>query len=342
MSVDLIVAARRSRQRRERTVILVLVGIVVILAALSLSVGAYSVALPDLLATLVGQGEGKDNFIVLQLRLPRLVLAVLVGLAFAVAGALFQSLLGNPLASPDLIGITGGASIAAVFAILVLGLSGFAVSGFAFAGALIVATAIYALSWRSGIAGYRFVLVGIGIAFMVQSSLGYLLTRADVRDAQGALVWMVGSLSGVRWVEVLVAAIVIGAFIPIVAFLSRRLRTLQLGDDLARGLGLRVDLSRVLLLGAAVALAAAGTAAAGPIAFVAFVSAPIARRIVRTGSLALVPSALIGVVLVVGADFVSQHLLPGGVQVPVGIITGAIGAPYLLWLLATNRSRGEA
>ena len=342
MSVDIVVHARVSRRRRERTVILVLAGIVLVLAALSLSVGAYSVSFPDLLATLVGQGQGRDNFIVLQLRLPRLTLAVLVGLAFAVSGALFQSLLGNPLASPDLIGITGGASIAAVFAILVLGLSGFAVSGFAFTGALVVATVIYALSWRSGIAGYRFVLVGIGIAFMVQASLGYLLTRADVRDAQGALVWMVGSLSGVRWVEVVVAAVVIGVLAPVVAVLSRRLRTLQLGDDLARGLGLRVDLSRVLLLGAAVALAAAGVAAAGPIAFVAFVSAPIARRLVGTGSLALVPSALIGIVLVVSADFVSQHLLPGGVQVPVGIITGAIGAPYLLWLLATNRSRGEA
>jgi iron complex transport system permease protein len=342
VSVDAVRDARTLRTRRELRVVVVLAGIVVVLAALSLAVGAYSVSLPDLVGTLFGQGRGRDNFIVLQLRLPRLTMGMLAGLAFAVAGALFQSLLGNPLASPDLIGITGGASISAVFAILVLGLSGFAVSGFAFVGALVVATTIYVLSWRSGIAGYRFVLVGIGIAFMVQASLGYLLTRADVRDAQGALVWMVGSLSGTRWVEVAVAAIVIGALIPIVAVLSRRLTTLQLGDDLARGLGLRVDLSRVLLLAVAVGLAAAGTAAVGPIAFVAFVSAPIARRIVRTGSLALVPSALVGIVLVVGADFVSQHLLPGGVQVPVGIITGAIGAPFLLWLLATNRSRGEA
>ena len=334
--------ARVARLRREFATIGILGAVTVVLAALSLAVGAYSVSLPDLVATLLGQGQGKDNFIVLQLRLPRLTMAILAGLAFAVAGALFQSILGNPLASPDLIGITSGASVSAVFAILVLGLSGFAVSGFAFAGALVVAASIYLLSWRSGIAGYRFVLVGIGIAFMVQATLGYLLTRADVRDAQGALIWMVGSLSGTRWVEVAVAAIVIGALLPLVALLARRLTTLQLGDDLARGLGLRVDLSRVALLAVAVGLAAAGTAAVGPVAFVAFVAAPIARRTVRTGSLALVPSALVGVVLVVGADFVSQHLLPGGVQVPVGIITGAIGAPYLLWLLATNRSRGEA
>ena len=332
--------ATASRRSRARTVTLVLFAAVLVMSALSLAVGAYSVSLPDLLATLVGQGDSKNEFIILRLRLPRLTMAVLVGLSFALAGALFQSLLGNPLASPDLIGITTGASASAVFAILVLGLSGFAVSGFAFAGALVVASTIYLLSWRSGIAGYRFVLVGVGIAFMVQSMLGYLLTRADVRDAQGALVWMVGSLSGTLWAEVAVAAISIGILIPVVVLLAPQLRMLQLGDDTARGLGVRVNVARVLLLGVAVALAACATAAVGPIAFVAFVAGPIARRLVP--GISLVPSALIGVLLVVTADFASQHLLPGGTQVPVGIITGAIGAPYLLWLLATRRSRGEA
>ena len=335
-----LVAARTVRRSRARLVTIVLLGAVLVIAALSLAVGAYSVSLPDLLATLAGQGSSKNEFIVLRLRLPRLTMAVLAGLAFALAGALFQALLGNPLASPDLIGITGGASVAAVFAILVLGLSGFAVSGFAFVGALVVASTIYLLSWRQGIAGYRFVLVGIGIAFMVQAALGYLLTRADVRDAQGALVWMVGSLSGTLWTEVAVAAISIGVLVPAVIVLAPKLRMLQLGDDTARGLGVRVDLSRVLLLAVAVALAASATASVGPIAFVAFVAGPIARRLVPGTS--LVPSALVGVLLVSTADFVSQHLLPGGVQVPVGIITGAIGAPYLLWLLATRRSRGEA
>ncbi|TBN56832.1 iron ABC transporter permease [Glaciihabitans arcticus] len=333
-------AARTVRRSRARLVIAVLLLCVLAVAAVSLAVGAYTVSIPDLLATLVGQGGAKNEFIVLRLRLPRMTMAVLAGLAFGLAGALFQSLLGNPLASPDLIGITSGASVSAVFAILVLGLSGFAVSGFAFVGALVVATAIYLLSWRSGIAGYRFVLVGIGIAFMAQAALGYLLTRADVRDAQGALVWMVGSLSGTQWIEVAVAAISIGVLVPAVSLLAPKLRMLQLGDETARGLGVRVDLSRVLLLGVAVALAASATAAVGPIAFVAFVSGPIARRLVPGTS--LVPSALIGILLVLTADFASQHLLPGGVQVPVGIITGAIGAPYLLWLLASSRSRTEA
>ena len=340
--MSVVTEARAQRRGRQLLVLSVLAAIAVVICALSLAVGDYTLSVPDLVATLLGQGAGKDNFVVLQLRLPRMTMAIVAGLAFAVAGALFQALLGNPLASPDLIGITSGASVAAVFAILVLGLSGFAVSGFAFAGAMVVASTIYFFSWRSGIAGYRFVLVGIAIAFMVQATLSYLLTRADVRDAQGALVWMVGSLSGTRWIEVGVVAIAVGVLLPLVWALEPQLRMLQLGDDTARGLGVRINLARVGLLALAVALAAAATAAVGPIAFVAFVSGPIARQLTRSGGAALVASGLVGIVLVTAADFVAQHLLPGGVQVPVGIITGAIGAPYLLWLLATSRTRGEA
>ena len=336
-------AARSARARREFVVVLAVAALVVAVAIASLVVGSYTVSVPNVLKSLVGQGDPKDAFIILQLRLPRVVVGILAGIAFALAGAIFQALLSNPLASPDIIGITGGASAAAVAALLVLGLGGIAVSAFAFVGALAVAAAIYALSWRSGITGNRFVLVGIGFAFMVQGLLGYLLTRADVRDAQAALVWLVGSLSGVRWGDILIFGIGLLVLVPAVAALSPRLRILQLGDPSATGLGLPVSRTRLLLLLVAVALAALGTAAVGPIAFVAFVSAPIARRLTGTGALALVPTALVGILVVLVADFVSQHALPGGVQVPAGIITGAIGAPYLLWLLATtNRSRGDA
>lgn len=331
---------RGRRRRREGTIIVVLAVIALLLVGASLAVGAYSISLPDLVSTILGHGSAKDSFIVGQLRLPRVAMGVLVGVAFGLAGALFQSLLGNPLASPDIIGITGGASAAAVSAILILGLDGIAVSGFALGGALIVAATISALSWRSGLTGYRFVLIGIGIAFVVQAILGYLLTRADVRDAQGAFVWLVGSLSSSRWNEILLTAASLVVLLPIVAVLAPRLRIAQLGDQAAASLGLGVQRSRIAVIAVAVTLAAVGTAAAGPIAFVAFVSAPIARRLVRTGGLALVPSALVGVVIVLAADFAAGHALPGAVQVPVGVITGVIGAPYLLWLLATtNRSR---
>ena len=313
--------------------------VVVVLFLVGLSAGSYSISPSALLATLTGSGEPGDQFIVLTLRLPRVVLAVLVGVAFALAGGLFQSVLGNPLASPDVIGVTGGASAAAVLAILVLGLSGAPVALFAAAGALAVSAAIYLLAWRSGLHGYRFVLVGVAFAFLVEAVVSYLLTKADVRDAQVALVWLVGSLSGARWEDVALLGGGLVILVPLLAILAPRLRVLQLGDDTATGLGLRTTAVRTGALAVAVALAALGTAAVGPVAFVAFASAPIARRIVGHG-LALVPTALMGAALVVGADLVGQHLLPGGQQVPVGIITGAVGAPYLLWLLARAQRTG--
>ncbi|KGJ79619.1 iron ABC transporter [Cryobacterium roopkundense] len=332
---------RARRRRRELRVVLVLAAAVVVVAALSLAVGAYSLSVADLLRTLTGQGSRSENFIVFTLRMPRFVLAVLVGVAFSLAGAVFQSVLRNPLASPDIIGVTGGASAAAVFGMLMLGFGGLATSFAAFGGAVVVAAAIYLLAWRGGVVGYRFVLIGVGVAFMVQGLLAYLLSRADLRDAQDALVWLVGSVSGARWVDIGVVAALLAVLLPVLWVLSGRLRTLQLGDDTARSLGVRVESSRLALLALAVALAAVATAAVGPLAFVAFVAAPIARRITRTGGLALLPAALVGALITTVADFAAQHLLPGALQLPAGIVTGAIGAPYLLWLLATSNKSGK-
>jgi iron complex transport system permease protein len=336
-----LVLARTLRRRRERRIVWVLAGLVLVVAAVSLMVGAYSLSVPDLLRTLTGQGEGSENFIVFTLRLPRLILAILVGVAFAVSGALFQTVLRNPLASPDIIGVTGGASAAAVFGMLVLGLGSVATSMTAFAGAMVVAAAIYLLAWRNGVVGYRFVLIGVAVAFMVQGLLGYLLSRADLRNAEDALTWLVGSVSGARWPEIAVLAGFLAVLLPGIAVLSGRMRMLQLGDDTASSLGVRAERSRLALLVAAVALAALATAFVGPLAFIAFVSAPIARRLVGTGSLALLPAALIGVLITTVADFTAQHLLPGSLELPAGIVTGAIGAPYLLWLLATQNRIGK-
>ena len=326
---------------RHRSVVLVLIGALVVIAAFSLAVGAYSLSVPDLLRTFSGRGTQSENFIVLSLRLPRLTLAVLVGVAFALSGALFQAVLRNPLASPDIIGVTGGASAAAVFGLLILGFGAVATSLAAFAGAVIVACIIYLLARRGGVVGYRFVLIGVGVAFMVQGLLGYLLSRADLNDAQGALLWLVGSVSGARWPDIAVLAVVLLVLLPIIFVLGRPLRALQLGDDLATSLGVGAERTRLLLLVIAVALAATATAAVGPLAFVAFVAAPIARRVVGTGGLALLPAALVGALITTAADFTAQHLLPGQLELPAGIITGAIGAPYLLWLLATSNTTGK-
>ncbi|WP_382304516.1 FecCD family ABC transporter permease [Herbiconiux sp. UC225_62] len=342
-------AVRRASHRRVLVVSGVLVAVLVVLAVLALMLGDRIVAPGDVLAAVFGQGSGGDRFVVQGLRLPRLTLALLIGACFGLAGAVFQSLLRNPLASPDIIGISQGASGAAVGAILLLGWSGISVSFAAFGGAVIVAAAITLLaggfgpvgsSGRSGAAGSRFVLIGIALAFLAQALIGYLLTRADVRDAQSALVWLVGSIGTVQPAELIVTAV--GALVLSVALavLAPRLRMLQLGDEAATGLGVRVTRTRLLLTLVGVGFAAVATAAAGPVAFVAFVSAPIARRLLGGTGPALVTSALVGAVVVTGADIVAQHAFPG-LQVPVGIVTGIIGAPVLLLLLARgNRTKG--
>lgn len=339
---EIVGTVRRLGRRRGTSVCLVLTAILIAVAVLALMLGDRVIAPGDVLATLVGRGSGGDSFIVLGLRMPRLLLGLMVGTLFGLAGAVFQSLFSNPLASPDLIGISQGASAAAVAAILLAGWSGVAVSLSAFAGAMAVAGVILLVAGRSDAAGTRFVIIGIALAFLAQALIGYLLTRAEVRDAQSALLWLVGSIGTVQVDELLTTAVGGGLLVLALVALSSRLGMLQLGDEAATGLGVRSGPTRLLLLLVAVGLAALATAAAGPIAFVAFVAAPIARRLLGGRGPALLASALVGAIVVGGADLVAQHAI-SGLQVPVGIVTGIVGAPVLLLLVARgNRARGSA
>jgi len=333
-------AARRAGRRRTRRVLGALVLLLLVAVGASLTWGGLTGEVLGHLGALLGLPGGEESFVVGTLRLPRVAMSVLAGVAFGLSGTLFQTVLRNPLASPDVLGISGGASLAAAWAILVLGVSGAAVSAAAFGGALTVAAAIYLLSWRGGVSGYRFVLVGVSLAFAVSSGLGYLLTRAAVDEVRAVLVWTVGSIGTPRWsaVGLLAGALVVLA--PAVAVAAHRLRALELGDDLAGGLGVRPDLARLGVLAVGVALAAVATSQVGPIAFVAFVSGPIARRLLPGTGPALPASALVGAVVVVLAELVAQHGL-GSLEVPVGIVTGLVGAPYLLWLLATLNRKGH-
>jgi iron complex transport system permease protein len=235
--------------------------------------------------------------------------------------------------------VTSGATTAAVLSIVVLSARGGVLSLVAFGGALVTALIIYLLAWRGGsVGGYRFVLVGIGIGAAMAGVTSFLLTRAEVRVAQEALIWLAGSLNGRTWDNVVPLALAALVLVPAALLLGRPLLGLQLGDDVARGLGLGVERSRLALLLVGVGLAAAATAAAGPIAYIAFMSGPIASRMVGGGRPVLLPAGLAGAVIVLAGDFIGSHLL-GPTQFPVGVITGVIGAPYLLWLLATaNRS----
>lgn len=334
-----VLANRRSRKRRELLVGSAIAVVALIVFTLALTLGDFPVSPSQLIGSLLSPITGSANpgidFIVLELRLPRAIAALLVGAAFGIAGIVFQSILRNPLASPDVIGISAGASAAAVYAIVLLGWSGILVSFSAFAGAAVAAIAIAAFAWRKGLDGYRIVLVGIGVAAILNAVVSYVLTRGTITEAQQALTWLVGSFNGSSFEsQVVPLAIALAVLLPLVLVLGPDLKNLQLGDDAARALGTRAELSRVVLLGAAVVLAAFAAATVGPLAFVAFLAGPIARRILGTASLGVIPTALIGAIITIGADLVAQYLFP--VQLPAGVVTGAVGAPYLLWLLATS------
>ncbi|MFT3855233.1 MAG: iron chelate uptake ABC transporter family permease subunit [Ilumatobacteraceae bacterium] len=331
--------ARTAARRRTIMVSIVLAAVGFGIFCWSLSVGDFPIPIADVIPAIFGHGNKDSSFIISQLRLPRALTAVLVGAAFGFSGAIFQSLARNPLASPDIIGITAGASASAVFIIVVLNGTGMFVSVGALVGALITAALIYALAFKRGLTSYRLILVGIGIAAVLGAVTSYLLTRADIRDAQRATVWLTGSLNGRSWSHVHPVFLAMIVLTPAVLVLGRPLRTLQLGDDTAKGLGVAVEPSRAGLVLVGVALAAMATAAAGPIAFVAFVSAPIARRLVGQ-PLTLVPAALAGAVLLLASDLVGRRLF-APTELPVGVITGIVGAPYLIWLLARANRVGR-
>lgn len=331
---------RRRRRRRHALASIVLAVLLLVAFATALMAGNTFYTPSEVLRVILGEQVPGASFTVGELRLPRTIAAVLVGASFGIAGVTFQTMLRNPLASPDIIGISSGAGAAAVIAIIALGFSGFAVSLFALGGALVTALAIYLLSYKGGFAGVRLILIGIGIAAMLQSVISYLLSRAAEWDIQTAMQWLVGSLNGVGWESVIPLAAVCVVLVPGMLVLQRPLGVLRLGDDSAAGLGVRVGTVRVVLIIGAVALLAFATAAAGPIAFVAFMAGPIAARITGPGAALLVPSALVGAVLVLVADLLGQYAFD--TRYPVGVITGILGAPYLVYLLIrTNRSGGS-
>lgn len=335
-----IVDVRCLRVRRHNLVVAILVALVAALFILTLLLGQSFTPPDDIIRVLLGEDVPDVAFTVGQLRLPRAVLSILAGLSFGLGGVAFQIMLRNPLASPDIIGINLGASAAAVFAIVMLSLKGPVVSVFAVVAGLAVALLVYALSFRNGVAGTRLILVGIGVSAVLESFIAYILSSAPAWSLQEAMRWLTGSVNGAQLgqsLPLLLALVVSGALL---LSRARDLEALRLGDDTAAALGVRVARTRILVIVAAVGMIACATAVAGPIAFVAFLSGPIAARIVGSNGSLLVPSALVGATLVLVGDYCGQFLLPS--RYPVGVVTGALGAPYLIFLIVrVNRAGGS-
>lgn len=330
---------RRREATRRRTVLAIALTCTGAMFFIDVLLGWYTVSLPDFIRIVGGETIPGASFIVMDHRLPRAVTALFVGIAFGISGLTFQTVLRNPLASPDIVGITAGASASAVFALVILDWSGALISAAAFAGALTVATIVYVLAHRRGPAAQQLVVTGVAVAALLYALTSHLLTRADIWTASEALVWLSGSLNNSDWGGVTRLGVALLALVPAAAAAARRLGPLELGDDTATALGVPAARARTTLLLTATALTAVGTAAAGPVAFVSFLAGPISRRLMR-GQASLAAAALVGALTVLTADFAAANLLPD-VALPVGIVTGAIGAPFLLYLLITTNRVGK-
>ena len=331
----------RRRRLRWVSITLLLVLVALILCATALIVGNTIYPLDTVIKVLLGEQIKGATFAIGTIRLPRMLAGLLVGLAFGIAGSTFQTILRNPLASPDIIGVSSGSSVAAVFCILMLKVSGSIVSISAVIAGLSVAAIIYLLSRGGSFSGGRLILIGIGVQAMLNAVISYMILQASEYDVPGALRWLSGSLNGIQMTKIPSLFFVVIIFGLLIFLFGRHLKILELGEQSAITLGVRTDVTRLLLILSAVFLIAFATAVTGPVAFTAFLAGPIAARLVGIGAPNELPSGLVGAILVLGADLIGQFAFD--TRFPVGIITGILGAPYLLYLLIRmNKTGGSA
>lgn len=333
---------------RPRAAIVIAAIVVVALLLFLTGLGLGYTSPVDVARILLGGGNRFERIVIFDEALPRGVAALLVGFGLGLSGCLTQVIARNPLATPDILGITAGASVTAVAAIAFGGswgawLAQIGVPAAALLGGLVTAMVMYGLSWtRHGELGMntlRLVLIGVGVSWMLQAVTGYLLTRANIYDVGRAQTWLVGSLGGMTWPRIWPALIAVIVGIVLVSLISRDLTVMGLGADVARGLGIRVATVTTTALLTAVVVAALCVSTAGPIAFVALLAPQIARRLAGTAMPTPMMSGLTGALLVVASDVVGRGLLPDGL--PVGIVTAALGGPFLIYLML-RLSRKEA
>lgn len=331
---------RRSWVIRWMLAATILAGVGLVLSVLVLVVGNTSYSLGTIFKVLSGEEIAGASFSIRTLRLPRMLAAVLAGFAFGISGSVFQTLLRNPLASPNIIGITSGSSAAAVFFILVLRLGGTAASAASVAAGLIVTALIYILSQGGGFSGGKLILIGIGIQAMLNALISYMLQQAASNDVPSAMRWLSGSLNTVKLSDLVPLGLTMILAVPLILLLGRSLSIMELGEQSALTLGVKTNLTRIVIVIAAVCLLAFATVATGPIAFVSFLAGPIAKRLSGSSIPHTLPAGLVGAILVLAGDLIGQNAF--AIRLPVGVITGIIGAPYLIYLLIRTYKTGEA
>ncbi|RIE01670.1 iron ABC transporter permease [Cohnella faecalis] len=307
---------------------------------LSTSLGDMRIHPLDVMRTLFGGGTDEHRLVIQKLRLPRIIAAFLVGAALAVAGAILQGIIRNPLASPDIIGITSGASLAAVTFISYLAgtVSIVWLPVAAMAGAAVTSIVIYMLAWRKGVTAIRLVLIGIGINFLLGSITKVILVKNPIQTSSQAYIWLTGTVYGTDWSIVWMIVPWVAVFIPLAFVFARNVNVLQLGDDIAAGAGSAVQRQRFALLMISVALAGAAVSVGGAISFIGLIAPHMTRKLIGPSFGGVLPvSALIGGLIVVLSDTVARTaFLP--YDIPVGVFTAGVGAPFFIYLLYRNRN----
>lgn len=302
------------------------------LGILALSLGDFVVAPGDVIASLVGLGSPKNTLVVVEWRLPRALLALILGAGLGAAGAIFQSLTRNPLGSPDIIGFDAGAYTGALV-VITAGSFGFISTAVgAFVGGLVAAVVVYLLAYRRGFQGFRLIIVGIGVGSMLASVNSWIILNADLYVALLASAWGMGSLNGIGWEQVTPAVVLLVPLTLACALLADRMHLLELGDDTATALGVNTGRVRILLVLIGVGFTAVVIALCGPIAFIALAAPQIARRITGSAGVTLTGSAAVGAVLLIASDLAAQRVF-APTQIPVGLVTVVLGGAYLVWLL---------
>lgn len=338
-TIQFIMAGRKQRRLRHLIVTSSLAVLAIVLCLTMLLMGNTFYPLGEVLRVLSGEEVPGASFAISTIRLPRMLAGAFAGFAFGVAGNTFQTILRNPLANPNVIGITAGSSAAAVFCIVVLHTSGAVVSIASIIAGLATVMFIYLLSKGKSFSIGRLILIGIGIQAMLNALISYLLLIGAEQDLPAAFRWLSGSLNGSQMHELppLIASVLL--FTPVLLVLGKRLSILELGEEAATSLGVRTDRTRLALIFSSVCMIALATATTGPIAFVSFLAGPIAKRMVGAGFSSTLAAGLVGINLVLAADLIGQFAFVS--RYPVGIITGILGAPYLIFLLIRMNRRGE-
>ncbi|MFB5662846.1 FecCD family ABC transporter permease [Alteribacillus sp. HJP-4] len=335
----------KKRNRRFLSVSFALVIMITIVSLVSLNMGTFQISPLSVLKTLFGSGSENESLVLFEFRLPRIVLALLIGAGLAVSGAILQGVSQNGLADPGILGINAGAGFAVVLFIYyvegsAIGLGGFSVfvmPFFAFSGALLAAVLIYVLAWKKGISPIRLILVGIAVNAGFGAALLFFQLRMEPEDFMQATIWLSGSIWGADWLFVSAVLPWILVLLPFAIYKARHLNILNLGDQMAAGLGTAVEKERRLLLIAAAALAGACVSAGGGIAFLGLVAPHLTRRLIGPGHQALLPaSALMGALLLLLADTIGRNILAPS-EIPVGLIVSVLGAPYFIYLLMKIR-----